>query len=1352
MAILGAPTSGSPGTTVNLSSSVTDPSSTDTTAGFTYYWLVQKYVDGVFVGNFASGDAADFSYTPDVIGKYNVFFRAQDQDGLWSNWAFKPINAASPDLTTDALTVTVPEGATAANLGTYAHHGPAPLTLNASIGTLTQAQTQPTTSLNVLGYWQLGEGDPSVTPGDYSATVINDAPEAYWRLNETTGSVAADSANGHDGTYNGNLVLGQPGPVPPEFPGLAVSNVAPVFDGSGDYVQINNAIPFGSAYSIELLFKADYNQLSGENVPFSAFTGGDHGIFLQITNHQLRFAHRAVLSDLGGESVLYDFPTDSGDPFYNTFHHVVAVKEEGTDGMKLFLDGRLVGTATPTGPTSFPDLDILLGRLLPSEGVRDFAGTLDEVAVYNQALTAADVQRHYDAANPPTLGNDASGLNPALDLTREGSPSYEAVDGSFGSVLAMSFNGSTDGYTRTSPVSTATDNFGIEAWIKPGSTASPQVIAYNGNGTFDGFGLLVYDGTLQGQYGGITKIDTGVAATPGVWRHVALVKDNGVTQIYVDGSLVYNTAISGPNLATTGFAIGRSPEVAATYLTGSVDDVRVFTFAPGTFDPQDLGINETLSGTWSWMYDTDDGPAEGQTVTITATTSVSGDVSGDETSIPFTLVVDNVAPSATLGNSGPVSENSSSTVSFSDQFDPSTADTTAGFRYAYDFDNNGVFEVGDGTYAGSSTNDSETVPASYLADGPGTRTVRGRILDKDGGYTDTTTAITINNVAPTVSISGPADGLVNQMVSFLLGGNDSPADQAAGFTYDIDWGDGSSDTVDPVAGTGDAIARHAYAATGSYTVQVTATDKDGATSAVPATTSIQINPADASNLETIVASAPFVELAVSDDAALQDAVAAINAMAAPTEPKAITLILDNGPYSGMTLSPPENIILNLAGNDTKDVEGTLISNTSGPAVTITSGEVFLQGDRLATSADAPAVLVTGGHLTLDQSEVEETGGFLNVAVKVSGGSANLGFDVVMKIHGAGAFVDTYARSALVPHPEGIDAELTPNTYQIDDGVVDGTINAVSLSSTSVSSSAATTPVGEAVTFTAIVDVKAVEHGLATGKVSFYDGETLLGEGVVNYVSGQFVAEFSTDALSVGGHTVTAVYSGDDAYVASSDELTHEVLAHINYLPVVVNDSYSTTAGTELSIAAPGVLANDTDMDGDALTAVEVTDPAHGMLTLNGDGSFVYTPDAGYVGSDSFTYLANDGTANSNTASVSIGVNFAFTGFFSPVDNLPTINRAKAGSSIPIKFSLDGDQGLNILAAGYPTSVQVTCDNNVPTDNIEELTVSKSGLSYNADTDQYIYVWKTTKKWSGTCRQFKLRLTDGTEYVALFRFR
>ena len=69
-----------------------------------------------------------------------------------------------------------------------------------------------------------------------------------------------------------------------------------------------------------------------------------------------------------------------------------------------------------------------------------------------------------------------------------------------------------------------------------------------------------------------------------------------------------------------------------------------------------------------------------------------------------------------------------------------------------------------------------------------------------------------------------------------------------------------------------------------------------------------------------------------------------------------------------------------------------------------------------------------------------------------------------------------------------------------------------------------------------------------------------------------------------------------------------------------------------------MLSNDTDVDSPTLTAALVSGPAHGTLTLNADGSFTYTPDANFNGTDSFTYKASDGLADSNVATVTITVN------------------------------------------------------------------------------------------------------------------
>ena len=85
------------------------------------------------------------------------------------------------------------------------------------------------------------------------------------------------------------------------------------------------------------------------------------------------------------------------------------------------------------------------------------------------------------------------------------------------------------------------------------------------------------------------------------------------------------------------------------------------------------------------------------------------------------------------------------------------------------------------------------------------------------------------------------------------------------------------------------------------------------------------------------------------------------------------------------------------------------------------------------------------------------------------------------------------------------------------------------------------------------------------------------------------------------------------------------------------DAYTTDYETPLTVPAPGVLAGDTDADGDPLVAGQASDPAGGNVTLNRNGSFTYTPDARFAGTDTFTYTASDGTGYSAPATVSIAV-------------------------------------------------------------------------------------------------------------------
>ncbi len=181
---------------------------------------------------------------------------------------------------------------------------------------------------------------------------------------------------------------------------------------------------------------------------------------------------------------------------------------------------------------------------------------------------------------------------------------------------------------------------------------------------------------------------------------------------------------------------------------------------------------------------------------------------------------------------------------------------------------------------------------------------------------------------------------------------------------------------------------------------------------------------------------------------------------------------------------------------------------------------------------------------------------------------------------------------------------------------------------------------------------------------------------------------------------------------------------------------------------PSVSPNPVLLNGTATAAPNASDALSGLASSSCAPVTTST-----VGPQSVSCTATDNAGNTASQAASYTVAYPFSGFLQPVDNLPTLNTVKAGSSIPIKFSLRGNRGLNILAAGSPGVKVVPCDGSAPADEIEQtLTTSNSTLSYDAASDTYSYTWKTDKSWAGTCRQLNVLLSDGTSHLASFKFR
>jgi pentapeptide MXKDX repeat protein len=226
----------------------------------------------------------------------------------------------------------------------------------------------------------------------------------------------------------------------------------------------------------------------------------------------------------------------------------------------------------------------------------------------------------------------------------------------------------------------------------------------------------------------------------------------------------------------------------------------------------------------------------------------------------------------------------------------------------------------------------------------------------------------------------------------------------------------------------------------------------------------------------------------------------------------------------------------------------------------------------------------------------------------------------------------------IPSPNFVGADSF--TFRVNDGLADSNVATVTISVNAVNDA----PL-------AVDDTFDVNEGgtlvVAAPGVLANDSDvddTLLTTALVGPPA------FGTLVLNADGsftYVPNASFCGMDSYTysvsdasGSTDMATVTInVACVNQAPVAVDDAYSMDEGGTLDVTAPGVLGNDSDADGDALTAILVAGPLHGALTLNMDGSFSYTPEAGFSGSDSFTYRARDiGNADSNTAAVVITVN------------------------------------------------------------------------------------------------------------------
>jgi uncharacterized delta-60 repeat protein len=338
------------------------------------------------------------------------------------------------------------------------------------------------------------------------------------------------------------------------------------------------------------------------------------------------------------------------------------------------------------------------------------------------------------------------------------------------------------------------------ATVDYGDGSGPQPLTLNADKTFS-LGHLYTD---EGPYT-VTVTVTDDDGVSGVGTLTVTV-DNPAPVVSAGGDATLN---EGASL----FRNGSFADPGADTWTATVD------YGDGS-GPQPLTLNADKTFTLQHAYN-DEG-----SYTVSVTVADDDGVAG---SASFTVNVNDTAPQVLLGSDLTLNEGGqfSELAHFTD---PGPDTWTATVDY------------GDGGGTRPLTlNANQTFGTGHGYADNGVYTVTVTVTDDEGVSGVATYKVTVNDVPPTAGVSGPAGGVRGQARTFTLTAQDvSPVDQAAGFTYTIEWGDGSTGSA---AGPSGTQVSHVYTASGSYTVKVSATDKDGLQSTQPASTAISVTAA-----------------------------------------------------------------------------------------------------------------------------------------------------------------------------------------------------------------------------------------------------------------------------------------------------------------------------------------------------------------------------------------------------------------------------------------------------------------------------------------------------------------------------
>lgn len=417
----------------------------------------------------------------------------------------------------------------------------------------------------------------------YRDLVLSYNPVAYWRLGELSGATAADEAEAYNGAYQNGFMLGVSGAIDDD-----ADTSADLAGGADDRVQIAGLGVSGTGITLLAWFNADafgddriISKATGENIP-------DHYWSLGTPNN----SSLRVRLMLNGATVQHTFSTSA---FSTGQWYFVAVTYDGST-VRAYVNGGQIGSASATGTLSTnTSVATAIGNQPSGAGDRAFDGRIDEVAVFDEALTATEISSLYAIATggglfahwklDETIGTTADdATSNGNDGTLNGNPVWTTSGQREG---ALDFETS-DGVDRIDAgyFDVTGANLTLAAWIRqetPLNDARIIIKSSSNSGADQSWGLTADQNgelDLRVKAGGTwDRVQAPGVISAGMWHHVAGTYDGATMRLYLDGELVATkTHASGGAIASApsrAVTIGDSP-IGARPFDGLIDDVRVY--------------------------------------------------------------------------------------------------------------------------------------------------------------------------------------------------------------------------------------------------------------------------------------------------------------------------------------------------------------------------------------------------------------------------------------------------------------------------------------------------------------------------------------------------------------------------------------------------------------------------------------------------------------------------------------------------------------------------------------------------------------------------------------------------------